>query len=194
MRKLVCVWMGTVTLAIAAPCMADSGLKLRDNPWDWDNLKGRLSMSAAPPLRSDFSMPVDSEANRINSVAVMGDYYVTRPSLSSTGGLRATSGVLLGTRSPLWGSPWSMDRRQLPLPSLDAWSTESTTTPYVGMGYTGISAKSGWAWSADLGVMALNPRSAVRLGRVVGGSQSLDDTVREMRLAPVLQLGVSYAF
>jgi len=29
---------------------------------------------------------------------------------------------------------------------------------------------------------------------VVGGSQSLDDVVRDMRLAPVVQLGVSYSF
>jgi hypothetical protein len=34
----------------------------------------------------------------------------------------------------------------------------------------------------------------VRLGRVVGGSQSLDDLVRELRLSPVLQFGASYAF
>jgi hypothetical protein len=34
----------------------------------------------------------------------------------------------------------------------------------------------------------------VRFGRVFNGSQSLDDVVRDMRLAPVVQLGVSYSF
>jgi hypothetical protein len=38
--------------------------------------------------------------------------------------------------------------------------------------------------------MALNPGSGLRLGR----GQSLDDVVRDMRLTPVLQLGVSYSF
>ena len=31
-------------------------------------------------------------------------------------------------------------------------------------------------------------------GEFVGGSQSLDDVVRDMRLAPLVQLGVSYSF
>jgi hypothetical protein len=29
---------------------------------------------------------------------------------------------------------------------------------------------------------------------VVGGSQNLDDFLRELRLSPMLQVGVSYAF
>ncbi len=33
-----------------------------------------------------------------------------------------------------------------------------------------------------------------RLGRSLSGAQSLDDAVREMRMTPLLQLGVSYAF
>jgi hypothetical protein len=42
--------------------------------------------------------------------------------------------------------------------------------------------------------MALNPRSAVRLGKVFNGTLTLDDTLREMRFSPLLQLGVSYSF
>jgi len=65
--------------------------------------------------------------------------------------------------------------------------------PYFGFGYTGLPSKAGWGFSADLGVMALNPGSAVKLGRVFGG-QNLDDVLRDMRLSPLVQLGVSYSF
>jgi len=70
----------------------------------------------------------------------------------------------------------------------------SGTLPYVGIGYSSLAARSGWSFSADLGLVSLAPGNAVRLGRVFGGSQNLDDVVRDMRLTPVLQLGASYSF
>jgi hypothetical protein len=73
-------------------------------------------------------------------------------------------------------------------------SVDSATVPYIGIGYSNLSAKSGWRFSADLGVVSQSPGNVVRFGRVFGGSQSLDDVVRDMRLAPVIQLGVSYSF
>jgi len=45
---------------------------------------------------------------------------------------------------------------------------------------------------ADLGMIGQN--SATKFGRSASGSPSLDDQLRDMRLAPVLQLGVSYSF
>jgi hypothetical protein len=57
-----------------------------------------------------------------------------------------------------------------------------------------LAGRSGWSFSADFGLVALAGGNMVRLGRVVGGSQSLDDLVRELRLSPVLQFGASYAF
>ena len=63
-----------------------------------------------------------------------------------------------------------------------------------GIGYSNLSAKSGWHFSADLGVVSQSPGNVVRFGRVFSGAQSLDDVVRDMRLAPVVQLGVSYSF
>ena len=71
---------------------------------------------------------------------------------------------------------------------------EPGAAPYLGIGYTGLSSKGGWGFSADVGVVALSPRSTVKLGRVLGGTQSLDDVLRDMRLSPLLQLGVSYSF
>ena len=42
--------------------------------------------------------------------------------------------------------------------------------------------------------MALNPGGVVRFGRNLGGGQTLEETLRDMRLSPMLQLGVSYSF
>ncbi|HEY9240222.1 MAG TPA: hypothetical protein VIP10_15360, partial [Burkholderiaceae bacterium] len=73
-------------------------------------------------------------------------------------------------------------------------AAETTTVPYLGVGYTNLSVRSGWSFSADLGLVAQGNGSLGRLGRSLSGAQSLDDAVREMRMTPLLQLGVSYAF
>jgi hypothetical protein len=75
-------------------------------------------------------------------------------------------------------------------PSTDTYST----LPYVGLGYSGIHAKSGWGFWADVGLVVQNPGNMLGVGRVVSGSQSAEDLVRELRLSPLLQLGVNYSF
>ena len=57
-----------------------------------------------------------------------------------------------------------------------------------------MSGSGSWSFSADLGVVSQSPGNMVRFGKVFSGAQSLDDVVRDMRLAPVVQLGVSYSF
>jgi hypothetical protein len=42
--------------------------------------------------------------------------------------------------------------------------------------------------------VAQNPSNAGRLGRLFGSGQNLDDLVRDLRMTPMFQLGVSYAF
>ena len=49
--------------------------------------------------------------------------------------------------------------------------------------------RNGWGFRADLGLAAKNVWAAHSLG-----NQPLDDMVRDMRLTPVLQLGVSYRY
>ena len=71
---------------------------------------------------------------------------------------------------------------------------EVASLPYLGLGYTGLSARTRWSFSADLGLVALYPGNVSRMGRVMGGTQSLDDLVRDLRLAPLFQLGASYSF
>jgi hypothetical protein len=72
-------------------------------------------------------------------------------------------------------------------------ASETATAPYLGIGYTGLWERSRWGFSADLGLLAQNGAGAARLGRV-GGSASLDDAIRDLRMTPLFQLGVSYSF
>lgn len=122
-------------------------------------------------------------------------------------GFRATSGVFLGSRLGIWGGAAptmlsgnlaNLERHSFSLltpPTLaEVASAERAFTPYLGFGYSAASLKSGWGFSADLGLLPLSPGSAVRLGRVFTGGQSLDDLLRELRWSPLLQLGVSYQF
>lgn len=127
----------------------------------------RLSLPSVDAQRSIFDAPRTLVAARLYS-----DYYLATPRLGDTGGARLTGGLLLGSRSrPLLA--------EVP-EGLQAW-------PYVGVGYSGASARHGWGFNADLGLAAQSP-GALRLG------QRLDDAVRELRLQPLLQLEVSYRF
>jgi|GEM_PF-664527 len=171
----------------------------------WGRLQGRVAFATtATPLRADY-LGNDS-AFKVSSLSLMGDYYL-RPSLSqlTLGGLRATSGVVFGQRSSLWGmsstsiGPLNVDRRSY---SADPYNgsvvPEHTTTPYFGIGYSNTGSAFGksanWGFSADLGLMSLSPGNIGRIGKVFSGSQNLDDMVRDLRLSPVLQLGFTYSF
>jgi hypothetical protein len=66
---------------------------------------------------------------------------------------------------------------------------DASAIPYLGVGYTGMSLRGGWGFSADVGLVG----SGVRLGRPIAGNQ-VDELLQELRLTPMLQLGVSYSF
>lgn len=180
-------WLTTLTLFLGAMgAHAGDGTSPQSHAQAWEGLKARLSIGTTAPARSEFSLG-DAEQQRVNTVSLMGDYYLSRPWLGTSGGWRATSGVLLGSRNSVWSSPSLLDRRTA------GDGTEAGTQPYLGLGYTGWSSKGDWGLSADVGLMGL-PRSGTRFGKGAIGSSSLDDTVRDLRFAPLLQVGVSYSF
>jgi hypothetical protein len=173
----------------------------------WARWQGRVAINTGTPLWRSELLRSETFGLKVQGVTLMGDYYFTRSQLGrhGAGGFRATSGVLLGNATSLWatqpasgiGGGLSFGQRNTSLFTGLAGSeptSESATVPYVGVGYTGLSVKGGWGFAADVGLKGLQPASSVRLGRVVNGSQSLDELVRELRLTPVLQLGVSYSF
>jgi len=168
----------------------------------WPRWQGRLALGTLSPATHPDSMNLDSQGLRVGGASLLGDYYFSRSwrGVGSGSGFRATSGVILGSRSSnlLTATPsgtpsgraFNVDRR-----TVGVWGLQipgdngNDPVPYVGLGYTGLAGKGAWGFSADLGVMALNPGSAVKLGH-----QGLDDSLRDLRLSPMVQLGVSYSF
>lgn len=199
------------TLALAGYCAlahagGGGGLTINADELQWPRWQGRLSVSMASAWNNTLGTSAQASPT-VGSLSLMSDYYLTGSLLGPkrAGGFRATSGVVIGPRAQAWGGPataslggaFSVDRRvfgQGPAVPLGDPSTESPTLPYLGVGYTGLSPRGGWSFHADLGLVSLSPGGAVKLGRVFTGTQSLDDTVRDMRWSPVLQLGVSYSF
>lgn len=207
MRTTAWTLAGAITLATTAAMAADSeSLTTHPDQLRWARWQGRLSLGTLSSTPG-FLLGADSPALKLVSASLMADYYLGR-SLADTGpigGFRATSGLIFGPRSALGtgqanlrlGSAFSIGSRplgQAPMPYTIDPGGDTATLPYLGFGYTGLSARGGWSFSADLGLVAQSPGNAVRLGRVFSGGQNLDDAIREMRLAPLLQLGVSYSF
>jgi hypothetical protein len=183
------------------------GLTPRTKAPEWPRWQGRLSLgTSTPSLRAD-PMNRDSSTVTLSGASLLGDFYFTRSlrGIGDGGGFRATSGIFAGSRSTSLlsatpsasGRSFSVERRSLgsigPSNSPET-AADPAPVPYLGVGYTGLSSKGGWGFSADVGLMALSPSSVVKLGRAGGGNQNLDDVLREMRFSPLVQVGVSYSF
>ena len=189
-------------VASTAQAADDTKLLPADGTQAWAKWQGRVSIGTAADWRPALGIQ-DHAVYRPSSLSLFGDSYRS-PSPAgafNAGGMRATGGVILGPRSlALAGLPgagtggsFSIGSRlfgAVPMPYSNDTTGDTAALPYLGVGYTGLSARNGWSFSADLGLVAQSPGSVVRLGR----GQSLDDVVRDLRLAPVLQLGVSYSF
>ena len=187
-------------LVLAGAAVAqERGLVVDPDRLSWPSLQTRVQLSTEPLSAAVGGF--DGTALRPRSAALFGDYYVSRPFFGNTGGVRLTSGVVTGPRGAVFGpgqatapGPFgfsSVSRGAAPAFG-DANGDPSQTLPYLGIGYSGSSLRGGWGFSADLGLTAQNGGSQ-RLTRSIM-SQTLDDTLRELRLTPVLQLGVSYRF
>ena len=139
--------------------------------------------------------------SRVLSANLLGDYYLTSSGLSKvSGGLRATGGMLLGPLSvsqssgglALGSGQVSAGRRSLSVQGLDVYSLEpSTTLSYLGIGYTGRVQGSGFAFSADFGLMS-GSVVGLRLGR--SSAQGFEEAMRDLRFKPLLQLGLAYSY
>jgi hypothetical protein len=165
------------SFAVAALCcqaaFAADGLLPPRSQDVWPQWQARVTVSTTALA------PVSLTGEPQTRSALLGDYYFKAPGLrlpASMGGVRATSGLMFGSRG--WGAAPPTD----------------PTLPYVGLGYTGLAIKGGWGFTADLGLVAENPSGAGRFGRALLGNQNFDSALRELRFSPVLQVGVSYAF
>lgn len=184
MRCLVAV---ALVAAATSPLAQDRGLRLeRDGASPWkaslESASGSISgqvMATRPSLR------------------LTGDYWLgeLRFGNLSLGSLRISGGLLhgpqgnvvvpqaLSAHAPGYG-PSATDFRL----GLAAGRGNSTWS-YLGVGYATTLGAIGV--QADLGLAAQNP-AAAGLSRL--GDTGLDSLVRDLRLTPVLRLGMSYRF
>jgi len=170
---------------LAADTPGGSGLR-----WpSWQDLRfdARVAMARVEPG------PSDAEGGWMRW-RLLGDLY-----LNPSSGWRATGGLLWGVPGTAWGlaprvpglSPASPPAGLLGERLGEARPDGAT---YLGLGWSTLSQRSGWSFAADVGLLSMSPRSAVRFGRVIDGRQSFDDLLRDLRLMPTVQLGASWAF
>jgi hypothetical protein len=204
-RLAACLWLGCFG-ALGAVHAAD-GLTPPEGTDVWPRWHARIAL-ATEHTALPWAGEETGTGSRLQGLSLIGDYYFMQsvPGLSlafPSGGLRATSGLIYGPERSLASALRSVPRAAEHIsfgqsagiagiagPGADA----AATKPYFGLGYTGHSLRYGVSLSADIGMMVLNPGGTVRLGRAVGNSAMFEDALREMRLEPVLQIGVSYAF
>lgn len=136
---------------------------------------------------------------------LFGDYYLTGPGFGQgdiAGGLRLTSSLVIGPaggpRRATQGLPPVRLGEGLRVASSVRLGPDTDTgrvaLPYLGLGYTSLSARDGWGFSADIGLGGVAPSERFRLGRSGPTAAQVENVLNGLRLTPVLQLGVSYAF
>lgn len=131
----------------------------------WPQWQARLALqSAALPPLSLAASLERAGPRETGSAALLGDYVFAAPRFGS---FRASGGLVLGHGG--WGSE-------------SAWSQ-----PYLGLGFSSSVLLEGLSLSADLGLVSERPRALF-------GNQGTQQALREMRIAPVMQLGLRYAF
>lgn len=180
-----------VALFAAAPLGAawaqGQGLLASPDNVPWPRWQARLSLAG-----------LDTYPYKSTNLGLMSDYFFARSASpdGSASGFRATGGLVTGQRPTLWmvspamaGSPLSNAERRLA-----GEMSDSSTLPYLGVGYSGLSGRNGWTFSADFGLVGLPSRNAIRLGRAFSGTPGADDLMRDLRLTPLLQVGASYSF
>lgn len=188
-------WAACVLALTVWPAIAADGLRLPGDGAHWPRWQARVGLTTAS-LVDGLEFP-SARGLHLQSAQVLGDYYFTGPAFGAgrlSGGFRATTGLMLGpsttglSSAPALGSGLSLtvSRRHATDPGDPVGAV-----PYLGLGYTGLSARGGWGFSADLGLIGSARGQGLQLNRA---GPSLDDVLRDMRLTPVLQLGVSYSF
>ena len=176
---------------------AEQGLVPRAGDWLWPQLQARITVQTAalaPLALGNVNDTVAVGARGVQGGGIFGDYVIATPRF---GNFRATSGMMLGAQggAPVLSAAPGVG---LGVTILDAGYGASAgandgiaALPYLGLGYSSASLWRSFSLNADVGIVA---GRAAGLGRAVLGNQARDVATRDLRLAPVLQLGVQYSF
>jgi hypothetical protein len=204
MRILRCLAVAALlgTTGLAA---AEGGLKVDAVGGFWSVQQTRLQLNAmvvdSAPTLTGLQPPLAGSLG--------GDFYFSKaladPGLPRSG-FRASGALLF--RQPgvslsdlAWSSrsATSFATPSRPLLGQSAMLYDSagqnvSALPYLGIGYSDYSLKSGWGFWADIGLVVQQPGNALRMGGVLSGAQNFEDVLRDLRMSPMLQLGVNYSF
>lgn len=178
-----------VALCLPSAYAAD-GLQTPDANAVWPSWQARLTITLADePL---------SGARSLSQAALLGDYYWSppdrQPSAGWRGGFRATSGLVLGHLGAS-ALPGGQTPSLFALTSDDsAAARDAAVLPYIGLGYSGLTPRGGWGFTADVGLALRQPGAAPELGRALLGLRGWEGALRRVDLMPMLQLGVRYSF
>lgn len=189
--------MGMV-LATASACAAQ-GLAAPAVETLWPRWQARITVLATTPSPLAGSTLLDrgNTARGLQGGGVFGDYVFAAPTF---GRFRASGGLISGNLSGLPLASGSVGTRLgvsvvgQAAPAYPSVADGPNTLPYLGLGFTSAAWRNGLALTAELGVVSERPAGATGLGRALFGNSGLDSALRDMRLAPVLQLGVRYSF
>ena len=194
--------LGTLGLAAALPLMAlaADGLVAPRAETLWPQWQARVAVQTAAISPLSLAGPLQGEgagaARAARGGALFGDYYFAQPSFGS---FRASGGVMMGSTggAPLLSGA-ATPRLGLSLQSLGGAPTAggevAGTVPYLGLGFVSAAWRNSLSLTADLGWVAGQPSAIGGVGRALFGNQGWETALREIRLAPVVQLGVRYAF
>ena len=197
--------LASALLASSLPVLAADGLQL--NPISTaPSWQARFQLSSLDPNTPAGMETRHLPGSRLLSANLLGDYYLTSSGIGGVrGGLRATGGMLLGPLSQSQtsagmslgsgslGQSLSVGQRSISLlsPNRDL-NDPNASLSYMGIGYTGQTERSGFSFSADLGLINNTSMGVLRMGPV--NTPALDDVLRDVRYRPLLQLGLSYSY
>jgi hypothetical protein len=194
-----------VLLCAAGLAAAEGGLKVGAAGGFWSDVQTQLRFSATVVGIAPMQLGYPATASTLDpaplGASLGGDYYFSKDFTTGgrpPSGFRA-SGALLIRQPGVSLSDLSWQSRAItslaaPQPQADLGQLGISAMPYLGIGYSDYSLKSGWGFWADIGLVVQSPGGALGMGRVLSGAQNVEDLARELRMSPMLQLGVNYSF
>jgi hypothetical protein len=187
-----------VRLALMLPlaAQASDGLVAPAADTLWPQWQARIAVqaAAAPPLTMASLLDSSSGNRALQGASLLGDYVFASPSF---GNFRATGGLFFGNAggAPLLSAA-AGPRLGLALQAGAATAPGQDTVgtlPYLGLGFRSAALLPSLSVSADIGWVAGQSSALAGGGRPLFGNQA-SPGLRELRVSPVLQLGLRYAF
>ncbi len=178
--------------------IAGNGLVAPTAEMLWPQWQARVALYTATTVPISLTHPLDGGMPQRywQGGSVVGDFFFARPTFGS---FRAVGGVVFGAQGGLPLLTVSAGPRLgLSVQGIAQATHVGVDTigalPYLGLGFSSGVWSNTLSVSADVGFVAERPGAAAGLGRALLGNQALDGAVRELRMSPLLQLGVHYRF